>query len=110
MIGSARWWKAALVGLAVAAIGAGAWYWGRSGFAPRQGPPSKFLLPRAVAVAPGIYVLGKLDPAAAYVVETSEGLVLVDSGVEANAATVTAQLAELGFDASRLRAILLTHV
>jgi glyoxylase-like metal-dependent hydrolase (beta-lactamase superfamily II) len=68
------------------------------------------LLPQPVAVAPGVYLLGKLDPGAAYAVETSEGLVLIDSGLEADAAGVLDQLATLGLDVGKLRAILLTHV
>jgi glyoxylase-like metal-dependent hydrolase (beta-lactamase superfamily II) len=49
-------------------------------------------------------------PAAVYVVDTTEGLVLVDSGVEDSTALVMEQLADLGLDVKRLRAILLTHV
>jgi len=61
-------------------------------------------------VAPGVYLLGELSPSASYVVETTDGLVLVDSGMEANAAAVTAQLGQLHLDKSKLHAILLTHV
>jgi glyoxylase-like metal-dependent hydrolase (beta-lactamase superfamily II) len=68
------------------------------------------LVPSAMAVAPGIFLLGGLEPAAAYAVETSAGLVLIDSGVEADAASLRAQLVELGLDVNHLKAILLTHV
>jgi glyoxylase-like metal-dependent hydrolase (beta-lactamase superfamily II) len=61
-------------------------------------------------VASGVYLLGKSTPATVYAVDTSDGLVLIDSSIEANAATVTAQLQQLGLDITRLRAILLTHV
>jgi metallo-beta-lactamase class B len=79
-------------------------------FAPRPVTVSRLLLPEAVAVAPGVYLLGKTDPAAVYLVETAEGLVLIDSGVEDNGSTVTEQILKLGFDVKQLRAILLTHV
>jgi metallo-beta-lactamase class B len=70
---------------------------------------ARVLVPEAVAVAPRIYLLGKMSPAAAYVVDTADGLVLIDSGLDAGAEDVTSQLAALGLDAGRLRAILLTH-
>ncbi|MHB1426712.1 MAG: MBL fold metallo-hydrolase [Gemmataceae bacterium] len=76
----------------------------------RPAPESSLLLPNACAVAPGVFLLGETRPAAAYAVDTSEGLVLIDSGVEDSAQTVTAQLAKLHLDIGRLRAILLTHV
>jgi len=62
-----------------------------------------------VEVVPGIYLLGVLKPSAAYVVETSEGLVLVDSGLDADAGLLKSEMAKLGLDWKRLRAILLTH-
>jgi glyoxylase-like metal-dependent hydrolase (beta-lactamase superfamily II) len=61
------------------------------------------------AVAPGVYLLGKTSPAAAYAVETSDGLVLIDSGLEADAARIREQLRTLHLDIHQLRAILLTH-
>jgi len=78
-------------------------------FRPRRGPAPAALEPWPVAVVPRVYLLGKMYPAAVYAVDTTDGLVLVDSGVEASAALVTAQLADLGLDVKRLRAILLTH-
>jgi glyoxylase-like metal-dependent hydrolase (beta-lactamase superfamily II) len=79
-------------------------------FRPRPAALAKTLEAAPVAVAPGVYLLGKSEPAAVYLVETSEGLVLIDSGLEANAAGVRRQIAEVGFDVAQLRAILLTHV
>ena len=55
-------------------------------------------------------MLGGLSPSAAYVVETSDGLILVDSGLAADAGPLRAEMAELGLDWRRVRAILLTHV
>ncbi len=60
-------------------------------------------------VAPGAYLLGGLMPSAAYVVETSEGLVLVDSGLRSDASHLKAQLKGLDLDWQQVRAILLTH-
>lgn len=114
MTGPAKWWKPGFAGLAVLAIAAavlaGAGWWRPKEFAPRPGEGANVLLPEPVAVAPGVYLLGKTSPAAAYLVETSDGLVLIDSGLEANAAAVINQLALLHLDVGRLRAILLTHV
>src|SRR5262249_34348802 len=73
-------------------------------FTPRSAPLSDVLAPSPVALAPGVYVLGKCAPAAVYLIETSEGLVLVDSGIEANAVGVLEQLAELRFDVKALKA------
>jgi hypothetical protein len=76
--------------------------------APRQEAPP--LGPAALTIAPGIHLLGGVSPAAAYVVETSEGPIAIDSGLADDAATVLAEMKELGLDGSKLRAILLTHV
>jgi glyoxylase-like metal-dependent hydrolase (beta-lactamase superfamily II) len=62
-----------------------------------------------ITIVPGVHLLGRLSPAAAYVVETSRGLVLVDSGMESDATSVKRQMASLKLDWRRLRAILLTH-
>jgi glyoxylase-like metal-dependent hydrolase (beta-lactamase superfamily II) len=72
-------------------------------------PTSKVLERKAIAVAPGVYLLGRLSPAAAYAVATSDGVILIDSGLEASARVVYEQFAELRLDVNRLRAILLTH-
>jgi glyoxylase-like metal-dependent hydrolase (beta-lactamase superfamily II) len=64
----------------------------------------------AVTLVPGVHLLGGLDPSVAYVVETTEGLVLVDSGLDGDAGRLKSQMADLGLDWKGLRAILLTHV
>ena len=64
----------------------------------------------AVTVVPGIHVLGGLFPSAAYVIETSDGLILVDSGLAADAGPLKVEMAKLGLDWRQVRAILLTHV
>jgi glyoxylase-like metal-dependent hydrolase (beta-lactamase superfamily II) len=68
------------------------------------------LRPQALTIVPGVHLLGGLSPSAAYVVETSDGLILVDSGLDRNAAQVKAQMAALKLDWRKIRAILLTHV
>ncbi len=94
--------------VALTLLAGSVWYLARKGFSffsvrnPR-------LVRSAVAVAPGVYLLGGLSPSAAYVVETPEGLALIDSGLESDAARVKSQMAELGLDWRRVRAILLTH-
>src|SRR5262249_28159497 len=67
------------------------------------------LEPFPVTLAPGVHLLGALVPAAAYVVETSNGLVLIDTGMESDARSVKQQMKYLGLDWHRLQAILLTH-
>jgi glyoxylase-like metal-dependent hydrolase (beta-lactamase superfamily II) len=64
----------------------------------------------AAQVVPGIYILGGLSPSVAYVVETSQGFVLIDSGLDEDAGLLKLQMTELGLDWKRVRAILLTHV
>src|SRR5262249_31541573 len=62
-----------------------------------------------VTLARGLHLLGGLSPAAAYVVETPAGLVLIDAGLEPDAHSVKAQMTSLRLDWRQLRAILLTH-
>lgn len=102
--------KLILLGIVVAVFAAIVLWRPGTGFAPRASPVSAFLLPAPVAVAPGVYLLGKNSPAAVYLIETSQGLVLIDSGLEADAEAVREQIDELHFDIKELRAILLTHV
>lgn len=61
-------------------------------------------------VVSGVHLIGGLGPAACYAVETKEGLVLIDSGLEEDAATLKAELTTLGLDWKRIRAVFLTHV
>jgi glyoxylase-like metal-dependent hydrolase (beta-lactamase superfamily II) len=82
----------------------------RAGFTPRPARVYSYLFPYPIALAPGLYLLGKNAPAAVYLIETSQGLVLIDSGLEARAELVREQIVQLGFDVQQLRAILLTHV
>jgi glyoxylase-like metal-dependent hydrolase (beta-lactamase superfamily II) len=63
-----------------------------------------------ITIVPGIYLIGNLGPAAAYVVETSDGLILIDSGLDDDAQPLKTQMAKLGLDWKKLRAIFLTHV
>jgi glyoxylase-like metal-dependent hydrolase (beta-lactamase superfamily II) len=75
---------------------------------------SKGRVPRlarsSVRVAPKLYMIGDLGPSAVYVIDTSPGLILVDSGLEKDAARLKTEMAKLGLDWKRVRTILLTHV
>src|SRR5437667_1583129 len=62
-----------------------------------------------VQLAPGIYLLGDLYASAAYAVDTSEGLVLIDTSSDPQAGRLMRQLTTLGLDVQRLHTILLTH-
>ena len=68
------------------------------------------LAPSALSIVPGLHLLGGLSPSAAYAVETSEGVVLVDSGLASDAGLVKSQMKALGLDWRDVRVILLTHV
>lgn len=99
---------AAVAGMAAAAaVAALAFLWPAPEYGDRPLAPT--LAPKPAAVAPGVFLLGGVAPAAAYAVETSDGVVLVDSGLDDSADGVTAQLAEVGLDPGRVRAVLLTH-
>ncbi len=60
-------------------------------------------------IVPGVHMLGGLQPSAAYAIETPEGLVLVDSGLDDNAGPLRAEMARLGLNWRRVRAVFLTH-
>jgi glyoxylase-like metal-dependent hydrolase (beta-lactamase superfamily II) len=76
----------------------------------RKGTAVPVLDRHPVTLVPGLHYLGGLDPAAAYVVETSEGLALIDAGLDPEARFLKGEMASLGLDWKRLRAIFLTHV
>lgn len=67
------------------------------------------LVPYAITLSQGIHLLGGLGPSAAYVIETTEGLVLVDSGRERELDLLKSQMAALNLDWEQIRAVLLTH-
>lgn len=58
----------------------------------------------------GLYLFGHLEPAAVYVIETDEGLVMVDTGLEAEYGKIAQAMTRLGLDLMQLKMILLTHV
>jgi glyoxylase-like metal-dependent hydrolase (beta-lactamase superfamily II) len=72
----------------------------------RHSPP---LVPYALQIDSGVYLLGGLSPSAAYSIETPEGLVLVDSGLQSDAGVLKSELERLGLDWRRVRAVLITH-
>lgn len=61
-------------------------------------------------VVQGVHLIGGIGPAAAYVVETSDGLALIDTGLDDDAGALKGEIQKLGLDWKRLRAIFLTHV
>ena len=67
------------------------------------------LVPFPRCIKPGLYILGSLDPSPAYAVETSQGIVLIDSGLRSDASLLKSQLAGLGLKWRQIRAVLLTH-
>lgn len=67
------------------------------------------LLPAPTKLAEGVYVLGDMFPSAVYVVDTSEGVIMIDSGLEAQYPRLRRGLMLLGLDIARLKAIFITH-
>ncbi len=84
-----------------------------AGDGDRSGAPQAasvpVLAPGIVTLLPGVHLLGETYPNAAYVVESSDGLTLVDTCREADAGPILRQFRTLGLDPARLRRILLTH-
>jgi glyoxylase-like metal-dependent hydrolase (beta-lactamase superfamily II) len=76
---------------------------------PSAPSTSTRLAPSLVTVARGVHLLGRMGPNAAYLVETSAGLALVDTCPQEDAEPVLRQIEELGLDVSGLRVVLLTH-
>ncbi len=104
------WWVRSLIVLIVVTVTFVACLLYRSGGGIRVAAGQVPLLgPSAIAIAPGLYLLGGLSPGAAYAVETSRGLVLIDSGIDADASVLKSQLASLGLDWRDVHAVLLTH-
>jgi metallo-beta-lactamase class B len=65
--------------------------------------------PRApVQIARGVYYVGASD-AASYVIDTGDGLILLDAGYPSTAGQVLANIGALGFEPSDVRIILNTH-
>jgi len=56
-----------------------------------------------------VFALAELSPSTAYLVRTSAGLVLVDTGLEPDAARLLSAVERLGLDIRDLKHILLTH-
>ncbi len=58
---------------------------------------------------PGLHVLGALTPSVAYVLETSDGLILVDCGLRESHELLLQQMKFLQLDIADLKLILITH-
>ena len=58
---------------------------------------------------PGLYLLGGLSPSAAYAVETSKGLVLVDVGLESTPVCSSRSYSSSNSTWKQIRAVLITH-
>jgi glyoxylase-like metal-dependent hydrolase (beta-lactamase superfamily II) len=109
-----RWLVGGLTLLVLAAALLAGYRWRSTGndIAPPPLPPAQIpvLSPYPMTIVPGVHLLGGLAPAAAYVVETSEGLALVDTGLDRDAGPLKGEMDQLKLDWRRVRAIFLTHV
>ena len=100
----------ATTGVVLALVCFTGWLWSSAGTDASFSKSKVSRLVRAnVRLAPGLYMLGDLAPSAVYIIESSDGLILVDSGLDTEAALLKAEMAKLGLDWKRVRAILLTH-
>lgn len=70
---------------------------------------TQWLGPQTVTVAPGVHVFGELFPSAVYAVETTEGVILIDSGGNENATEVREYMTAVGLRVEQIRYILITH-
>ncbi|MDB5348851.1 MAG: putative metallo-hydrolase [Planctomycetota bacterium] len=98
-----RVWLATVLGALIGVSGyAAARRWRSPDPVPRLGPVSSTILT-------GVYILCSLGPSASYVVETTDGLVLVDTGLDQAATQLKVEMSRLGLDWKAVRAVLLTH-
>jgi metallo-beta-lactamase class B len=72
-------------------------------------PAPSYKAPPQVTLAAGIHIVSGLAPSVAYFVETSEGLVLVDSGMDPDCMLLRQSARALNLDLARLKYIFLTH-
>lgn len=111
VVGSARIWKvlafavAGIIVLVATVVG----LWQKSSTKLDDRPSLTGQPAGPVAGAPGVYYLGSA-PGAVYLIDTAQGLVFVDSGLDANATKVMEITREYDLDIRRLQTILLTHV
>lgn len=105
-----QWLSVALVLIVPAVTVYLVWHLTRSDIPSDLSGGAQPLKAEPTRVVRDIFLLGELSPGAAYAVDTSDGIVLIDSGLEASAARVIRQLEQLKLDPSRLQAILLTHM
>ncbi|MBI1310198.1 MBL fold metallo-hydrolase [bacterium] len=66
-------------------------------------------VPGPQTFAPGLHVLGALSPSVAYVLETSDGLILVDCGLRQSHELLLKQMQALHLNVADLKMILITH-
>jgi glyoxylase-like metal-dependent hydrolase (beta-lactamase superfamily II) len=62
----------------------------------------------SITVAPGIHALA-LNPSAAYAIETSQGVILIDAGVDEEARLLRECLLSVGISIDQIRYVLITH-
>jgi hydroxyacylglutathione hydrolase len=76
----------------------------------RRPRPIPMLGPASATIVPGVHMMRGLGPSVAYVVETSAGPILIDTGLEADGAALQAEMAKFLLDWRSIRAVLITHV
>ena len=65
---------------------------------------------KSLLVYPGVYMIRGIGPSVAYAIESSDGLILIDSGLDSDAAALKLELASFLLDWREVKAVLLTHV
>lgn len=79
-------------------------------FKPENAYQDALLDRDVVKLSPRIHLLGQLAPSVAYAIETSAGLVLIDTGLDPDASVLLQQLKDLNLYHKPIVAILLSHV
>ncbi len=99
----------ALVSVASAVLLAAGYVYRSGGEGGPAASPEPLFVPRPVTIEPGLHLLGAMSPSVVYVVETPEGLILIDAGLESEHELLLQQFQFLGLDVRRLKLILVTH-
>tara|TARA_R110002073_G_scaffold65408_23_gene163444 strand:- start:3463 stop:5217 length:1755 start_codon:yes stop_codon:yes gene_type:complete len=71
--------------------------------------PSNWLGTRTTTVAPGVHAFGDLQPSAAFAIESSEGVILIDTGLDENATRLRELFFSVQLRLEDVRYVLLTH-
>lgn len=70
---------------------------------------SEWVGPSNYIVADGIYLLGEMSPSAVYAIDTGQGIILIDSGVDESGRELRENMLQVGLALEDVRYVLITH-